>query len=182
MILPRIKFFSDKEAAKRERKEIGKNLKGLKVLDKSWKLGHNISSRKGLEDVITLNDSNSSDEDFKAARKRSYKRTAKNMIPLLAAKGAIDTGLMAADYVKRGGMDKRDAVGLTAAGAVGGATRGALISGIPSLVHTRRRSNAKKGNEKSLKKQERRRDIANVGLGNMTSDDFRKKWYNEKKD
>lgn len=182
MILPRIKFFSDKEDAKRERKEIKKNLKGLKVWDKSWKLGNNISSRKGLEDTITLNDSNSSDEDFKAARKRSYKRTAKTMVPILAAKGAIDTGVATAMGVKEGWMNKGDAARMTAAGAVGGAARGALASGIPSLVHTTRRNNAKKGNEKSLKRQERRRDIANVGLGNMTSDDFRKKWYNEKKD
>lgn len=120
-----------------------------------------------LRDIITMDDPNSSDEEYRKARNRELKRTTISSM----AGGAAGGALAGAAF-----RDKR----LAAIGATGGAIIGASGALGSAIGLKTRRNMIKKGNRVGYNKMvERQTDARRVRVGDMTAKEFKKKWYKD---
>lgn len=120
-----------------------------------------------LRDVITMDDPDSSDEEYRKARNRELKRIAISSMAGGSAGGALAGAAL---------RSKK----LAAIGAAGGAIAGASGALGAAIGLKTRRSMIKKGDRVGYNKMvERQTDARRVRIGDMTAKEFKKKWYKD---
>jgi hypothetical protein len=126
-------------------------------------------SKKSLKDSLTVRDPNVSDEVAKKALNRSSLRRAAVAIPTLGALGSL--------YAISKGKTSKSAIAKSALLYGGGL--GGLMVGIGRLGMKTDRAMMKRGDYyPDTKRIKRQNDIRRVALGEMTKEEFDKKWHN----
>jgi len=128
---------------------------------------HMIGAMKGeLKDQIVMDDPNSSGKEYRKARNRQLGRMALGGIGGGALAGAATFGYLGRSKkvaATGAGIGALLGTAATAGGALGLATRRGIIKGGKSSSYNRL--------------VERQNDSRRVRVGDMTADDFKKKWY-----
>jgi hypothetical protein len=146
----------------------------LKKEDSSYASG---KSDEDLRDEQIIYNPKSSKEDVRKAKIRLAVSDAA-ALPI----GALTTG---AGLALVNGADKNSDITNTRAGLIGAAYGTAVGAGVVGYQALKRnlKSNkirSGKGSEEFKEKMERRSDVRKVALGEMTTNEFKNKWYNKK--